>query len=418
MVGLAALGPPYGQGATSTGRRTVMGKKKSAGRKNAKTASPDAAARRKASGGSTKRAKSPRAKATTKARSPQAEIRQIDRELSDLLQRRAKLVVTEGELATDDEPMAGIDETELGDVLDRAAGPLPREAVGAVLREVVSGCRRLVRPTRVALLGPEYSYSHVAGISRFGQSVEFVLVGTIPAVFEEVQRGHSEFGVVPIENSTDGRIADTLDMFTRTPMKVCGQIEMEIHHTLLGRCPRDQVAEVYSKPQALSQCRNWLAKHLPGARTVEVTSTSTAAQLALEKPGAAAVASLQAGIHYGLDVLAERIEDNQSNLTRFAVIGDHSPERTGDDKTAILFQTEHKFGALVDVLAIFKRNRLNLTWIESFPVPGPQRQYLFFVEVEGHEGDTRMRRALTSIEAKTLRLEVLGSYPATTPVAT
>jgi len=343
------------------------------------------------------------------------EIKRIDHELIDLLQRRAKLVVEQSgaaEVATDLEFARGIEEGELAAALEGGRGPLSRRAVRSVFREVVSGCRQLLRQTRVAMLGPEYSYSHLAALAHFGQGVEFVPVGSIPAVFEEVNRGHSDFGVVPIENSTDGRIADTLDMFTRLPVKVCGQIEMEIHHTLLGKCAREEVGEVYSKPQALSQCRNWLAKHLPGSRTIEVTSTTTAAQLAAEKPGAAAVASLQAGVHYGLDVLAERIEDNPSNLTRFALIGDESPRRTGDDKTSILFQTEHRFGALVDVLAAFKRCRLNLTWIESFPVPGPERHYLFFVEVEGHESDTRMRRALKSVEGKTLRLEVLGSYPA------
>ena len=154
-------------------------------------------------------------------------------------------------------------------------------------------------------------------------------------------------------------------------MRICGEVELRIHHSLLGKCPRTEVREVYSKPQALSQCRNWLAKHLPSARTIEVTSTSTAAQLAVEKPGAAAIASLQAGVRYGLDVLAENIEDNPFNTTRFAVIGDHPSPRTGNDRTAMLFQVEHRPGTLADAMVIFKRNKLNLTWIESFPLPGP-----------------------------------------------
>ena len=181
---------------------------------------------------------------------------------------------------------------------------------------------------RVAYLGPAYTYSHLAAIHRFGQSVELVPVATIQAVFEEVNRRHADFGIVPVENSTDGRVADTLDMFTRLPVKICGEVQMRIHHNLLGRSPRDEVREVYSRPQALSQCRNWLAKHLPGARTIEVTSTTTAAQLAQEKPGAAAIASVQAGIHYGLDVLAADIEDQSGNLTRFAVIGEETGPRT------------------------------------------------------------------------------------------
>ena len=236
----------------------------------------------------------------------------------------------------------------------------------------------MVKQPRIAFMGPMYSYSHLAAIHRFGQSVEFVPVATIAAVFEEVDRGHSDYGLVPVENSTDGRIADTLDMFTRMPVRICGEIDLKIHHFLLGKCPRTDVKEVYSKPQAISQCRNWLAKHLPAARTIEVTSTSTAAQLAAEKPGAAAIASIQAGVHYGLEILAENIEDNPGNITRFAVIGGDRPERTGNDRTAMLFQTEHRPGALAEAMNIFKRYKLNLTWIESFPVTGHGPRLLVF----------------------------------------
>jgi chorismate mutase/prephenate dehydratase len=179
----------------------------------------------------------------------------------------------------------------------------------------------------------------------------------------------------------------------------------------LAKCPRNEIQEVYSKPQALSQCRNWLTKHLPSARTIEVTSTSMAAQLAKEKPGAAAIASVQAGVHHGLDVLAERIEDNSSNITRFAVIGTASAPRSGNDRTAMLFQVEHRPGSLVDALAIFRRNRLNMTWIESFPIPETNRKYWFFVELEGHESDRRVHRAVATLGKKAVRLEILGSFP-------
>ena len=285
-----------------------------------------------------------------------------------------------------------------------------------IIREITSGCRSLVKEPRIAFMGPMYSYSHLAAIHCFGQSVEFVPVATIAAVFEDVEQGHSDYGLVPVENSTDGRIADTLDMFTRMPVRICGEIDLKIHHFLLGRFPRGEVKEVYSKPQAISQCRNWLAKHLPAARSIEVTSTSTAAQLAADKPGAAAIASIQAGVHYGLEILAENIEDNPGNITRFAVIGGDRPERTGNDRTALLFQTEHRPGALADAMNIFKRYKLNLTWIESFPVPGMSRVYLFFVEMEAYETDTRFRRAMAALQKKSLRLEILGSFPAATVV--
>jgi chorismate mutase / prephenate dehydratase len=372
-----------------------------------------------------KTAESPTAKrapaSPTDAAPRLAKIAQLDRELVQLVQQRANLALEAAEHVgspTQARFEAALDEESLKRLMATADGPLPPRTVRAVMREVQSGCRALVREPRVAFLGPLYSFSHLAAIHRFGQSVEFVPVGSIAAVFEEVHRKQSDFGLVPVENSKDGRVADTLDMFTRMRVRVCGEVELRIHHILLGKCPRTAVREVYSKPQALSQCRNWLAKHLPAARTIEVTSTSTAAQLAGEKPGAAAIASLQAGIHHGLDVLAENIEDNPANTTRFALIGDHICEPTGNDRTAMLFQTEHRPGALADAMVIFKRNDLNLTWIESFPVsiPGSKRGYLFFVEMEAHETDARLRRAVATLGKKALRLEILGSFPAGTPV--
>jgi len=295
-------------------------------------------------------------------------------------------------------------------------GPLDGLTVGAVFREILAGCRHLLKPVRVAHLGPMYSYSHLAAIECFGQTVELVSVGTIAAVFEEVDQGHADFGLVPIENSTDGRVADTLDMFTRLPVRMCGEIELPIHHALLAKCARGEIREVYSKPQALSQCRNWLAKHLPAARAVEVTSTSTAAELAAEKPGAAAIASLQAGTQYGLDILAEQIEDNADNVTRFSVIGRESAEKTGNDKTAVMFQLENRAGTLSEALNIFKRNRVNLTWIESFPIPGTDRAYLFFVEMEGHQTDLAVRRAMASLAKKSVLIKTLGSFAVTPAV--
>ena len=349
----------------------------------------------------------------------QAKIDRVDVSLAKLLQERAALAMKAAELAnasTRSSIFFANEEETLARLTAQTQGPLPKHCVRGVFRELLSGCRALVKATKVAFLGPLYSYSHLAAVHRFGQSVEYVPVGNIAAVFEEVNRGHTDYGLVPIENSTDGRVTDTLDMFTRIPVRICSEVALEIHHTLLARCPRTEIQEVYSKPQALSQCRNWLAKHLPLARTVEVTSTTAAAQLAREKPGAAAIASIQAGIHYDLQVLAERIEDNPGNTTRFVVIGHESAPRTGHDKMALLFQAEHRPGSLAEAMNIFKRNRLNLTWIESFPIPEVSRAYLFFVELEGHETDPRVRRALANLQRKSLRMEILGSYPATGPV--
>jgi chorismate mutase/prephenate dehydratase len=342
-----------------------------------------------------------------------AKIDRIDRDLVALMNERAGLAHEIGKLK-DANGQQCYDPAREEEVLARVAelsqGPLSAAAVRSIFRELISGSRALERALRVSYLGPAYTYSHLAALDRFGQSVELVPVGTIPAVFEEVSRGQAQFGVVPLENSTDGRVADTLDMFTRHSVQICGEAQLRIHHYLLARCARADVQEVYSRPQALSQCRNWLARHLPQARTIEVTSTATAAQLAQDKPGAAAIASIQAGIHYRLDVLAENIEDVQGNLTRFAVIGQHAAARSGHDKTAIMFELLHKPGALADAINVFKRLRLNLTWIESFPIAGHDREYLFFAEFEGHHTDARVKRALVALNRKTVRMVLLGSY--------
>ncbi|MBX3439707.1 MAG: prephenate dehydratase, partial [Planctomycetaceae bacterium] len=182
------------------------------------------------------------------------------------------------------------------------------------------------------------------------------------------------------------------------------------------RSPRSEIVEIYSKPQALSQCRDWLARNMPLAHLHEVTSTSTAATLARDKPGAGAIASGQAAVEYGLDILAERIEDNSHNVTRFAVIGDRDTKPTGKDRTAVLLQIPHQPGALSDALNGFKKAKINLTWIESFPLRGPEVGYLFFLDFEGHMQDPRIRRALAELEEKAVRLEVLGSYPRSEPV--
>lgn len=343
----------------------------------------------------------------------------VDRELVRLLGEHAQLSERMARLRQEaGEPGFDLvaEQQALAQALEANKGPLGQNCVRAILRELNSGSRALRKQLRIAYLGPMYSYSHLAAVERFGTSAELVPVATIPSVFEELNRKQVDFGIVPLENSTDGRVADTLGMFTRMPVRICGEVQLRIHHYLLARCQRSDILEVYSKPQALSQCREWLARHLPLARTVEMTSTAAAAQLAADKQGAAAIASLQAGVNYGLNVIAEKIEDNAYNLTRFAVIGSPLDRRTGHDKTAVMFEIRHLPGSLADALAIFKRNRLNLTWIESFPMPRTESEYLFFVEMEGHVTDSRVKRAMDALRRKTVRLEILGSYAKSPPV--
>ena len=342
-----------------------------------------------------------------------SQIDKLDRELVERMNQRASLAGQIGKIKQSNGQQTydpSREETVLEKVASNNDGPLSNESLKAVFRELISGSRAIEQHLRVAHLGPAWTYSHLAALHRFGSSVEFVPVASISAAFEEVHAGHSHYGVVPLENSTDGRIADTLDNFSRLPVKICAEVPLRIHHTLLAACDRAAIREVYSRPQALSQCRNWLARHLPNAQLIEVTSTSAAAEKAATKPHAAAIASRQAGVHHGLNVIAENIEDVADNTTRFAVIGHADASRTGKDKTALMFETEHKPGGLADALSIPKKQKLNLTWIESFPLPGKERGYIFFVELEGHRDDLRVRRAIQALEKRCKRVVVLGSY--------
>jgi len=366
-----------------------------------------------------KPAKRSSARSRKKSQSVEQQLTALDKQILKQINQRADLTVDL--LKQRQEVNAKLfesgDEQELWSRLTSSnPGSLPASAIRAIYREVLSAARARVKRRRVAYLGPEFSYTHLAAIEKFGTSVELIPVNPIAAVFEEVNRGHSDYGLVPIENSTDGRIVDTLDMFTRLPLRICGEVQMSVHHHLMSRSPRSEVVEIYSKPQALSQCRDWLARNMPMAHLHEVTSTSTAASLAREKPGAGAIASRHAAVEYGLDILAERIEDNAYNITRFAVIGDEETKPTGKDRTALLLQIPHQPGALSEALNGFKRAKINLTWIESFPLRGPEAGYLFFLDFEGHVGDARIKRALVELEKKAVRLEVLGSYPRSEPV--
>jgi chorismate mutase/prephenate dehydratase len=349
----------------------------------------------------------------------EASIRHLDQQILQLINRRAEATTRRLESLPDRNAAlfdSHGDDRFWQELAGANPGPLPPAAVRGVFRQILSAARQKVKTRRVAYLGPPFSFTHLAAIERFGESADLIPVSTIAAVFEEVNRGHADCGLVPIENSTDGRIVDTLDMFTRLPLRICGEVQIAVHHNLASKSPRSDITEIYSKPQALSQCREWLSRNMAHARLIEVTSTSTAAQLARDKPGAAAVASRQAAVEYGLTIIAENIEDNSNNVTRFAVIGDETTRSTGQDRTAVLVQIPHKPGSLSDALLPFKKHKLNLTWIESFPLRGPETGYLFFIDFEGHIGEARTKRALEELSRKAVRLEVLGSYPRSEPI--
>jgi chorismate mutase/prephenate dehydratase len=346
-------------------------------------------------------------------------IDKLDLQILDLVNKRAALAAEIGRHKNDHGAevfLPAREEEVYRHILEANKGPLDPATIRAIFREIMSGSRAIQKVLKVAYLGPEYSFTHLAAIERFGQAVEFMRVGTIAAAFEAVNRGHGDFGVVPLENSTDGRIADTLDMFLRMPqIKITAEVRLRIHHNLLARCEPQEVRRVYSKGQALSQCRNWLSKNVPFASLHEVGSTATAAELAQREAGAAAVASRQAAVYYSLRILFENIEDSPHNETRFAIIGHQECGKTGDDKTAVMFRVPHQPGSLVNALDIFKQNKLNLTWIESFPAARAGKPaYVFFVDFEGHQDDPKVKRALAALQEHCEELTVLGSFPIAT----
>ncbi|HEV3080829.1 MAG TPA: prephenate dehydratase [Gemmataceae bacterium] len=342
-------------------------------------------------------------------------IDKLDLQILRLVNERASLAAEIGRVKNDhgNEVFSPAREEEvLQQILDANKGPLDASTIRAIYREIMSGSRALQKVLKVAYLGPEDSFSHLAAVERFGHAVEYMQVGSIAAVFEEVNRGHADFGVVPLENSIDGRVADTLDMFLRlTQLKICAEVRLPIHHNLLSNWDQERIRRVYSKEQALSQCRTWLSKNMPQAHLIPVSSTSVAAQTALREEGAAAVASREAAVRYGLRILFSDIEDSPSNETRFAVIGLQESRRSRHDKTAVMFKVPHHPGSLVDALNIFKQMKLNLTWIESFPAKEQKSEYVFFVDFEGHQEDPKVQRTLAALEKHCDEVTVLGSYP-------
>jgi chorismate mutase/prephenate dehydratase len=344
-------------------------------------------------------------------------IDEIDRQLLRLLNQRAELSLEIGRAKRETGEPVHVPEREQGilEELDRLnPGPLPGGAIRAVWSEILSASRGLQRPFRVAYFGPQGTYTHMAALRHFGSSAEFVPVRGIPDVFEEVERGRADVGVVPIENSSEGVVNHTLDGLIDAELLICGEASIEIHHNLLSRAAElGDVKRVYSHPQALAQCRGWLGRNLPDAEIVEIQSTSTAAAVeqAVLDPTAAAVASELAGHLSRVPALRERIEDYANNVTRFLVMGRRPAGRTGRDKTSILFSIRDEVGTLHRILEPFASARLSLTKIESRPTRRRPWEYVFFVDFEGHRDDPVTQGVLAAVRERCLFLKVLGSYP-------
>lgn len=344
-------------------------------------------------------------------------IDRIDHDLVRLLAERARTAQDIGRAKKQQQGTAVFVPHREHEVFQRVAelnpGPLPDLALKAIWREIMSASLALEHPLRICHFGQPGAFTHLAATLKFGQSVEYAGVDSIATVFNEVERGHADYGVVPIENSTDGSITDTIDAFLATNLRVINEIHIRIRHHLMARCEREQVKRVYSRNTVFAQCRQWLAANLPGRELVEVVSTTKAAERAAAEPGSAAVGQDDAAKRYALDIIASDIQDNANNMTRFVVIAkpEHAAQRTGDDKTSIMFGVQDRPGALYDCLLPFHRDGLNLSRIESRPSRRRPWEYLFFIDFSGHQSDAHVRHALAELSKHTSMLEVLGSYP-------
>lgn len=342
----------------------------------------------------------------------------IDAQLVSLINQRAELAraIGEAKATRDMVPFAPARERQ---VLDNVAalnqGPLGIAALQAIYREIISACLAMERPLRIAYWGPPASNTHVASRARFGSQAEYAPMDSIAGVFAEVERGGADCGVVPVENSTEGIINHTLDMFLDSTLKICSEVYTPISHNLLSRCSDlAAVQRVYTMPQATGQCRNWLERNLPTVERIEVTTTARAAEIAAQEPGAAAIANHAAAELYGVPILAEHIEDNPRNRTRFLVLGNIQTTPSGHDKTSIMFSVRHEAGELIRALAAFEKHDVNLTLIESRPTKMTPWEYVFFIDACGHVDDPQdasLQKALARFRERCLFVKVLGSYP-------
>lgn len=342
-------------------------------------------------------------------------IDEIDKKLVEMINERAECALEIGRLKNKGSKSIFAPEREvqvIGGVLRNNRGPLSDNAVTAVFREVISACRALEKPITVSYFGPAGSNTHIASILKFGDSTMFLPANTIPDVFSAVEHNEAHYGVVPVENSTEGIVNHTLDMFLLSELRICAEIYAPISHNLLSAgTDISQVKRIYSIGQAIAQCRNWLAANLPGVEVLEVSSTAKGAKMCEGYPASAAIASTLAAREYGLNVLAEGIEDNPHNRTRFLVIGNSKPQPSGKDKTSIVFSVPHKAGSLYTALKVFEDEKINLTMIESRPTKQMPWEYIFFIDCQGHEKQENMQRSLAKLSEMAMFVRVLGSYP-------
>ena len=348
------------------------------------------------------------------------EIRQkidaIDRQLLDLLNTRADLVHEVGVIKKRDGLQIYAPEREdalLKRLMEINHGRLPEKSIRAIFREIMSAALALEDDLKIAYLGPEGTWTHQAAIKKFGNSVEYAAQANFAEVFDRVARRAADYGVVPIENSTEGAVSHTLDLFVDSPLHICAQILMRIENGLMAAIPREKIRTLYSHPQVFGQCREWILRNFPHADLVEVSSTTKAAQIARDEAaaGAAALGGPLAAEMYGLTMLEASIQDRATNTTRFLVIGEKTCPPTGNDRTSILFAIHDRPGSLVRALQAFDHFQINMSKIESRPSKRKDWEYVFYVDLAGHCEEPAVERALAELREHCAMVKLLGSYP-------
>ena len=344
------------------------------------------------------------------------QIDQIDRDLLDLLSRRADLVHEVGVVKKRDGlPIYAPEREEalLRRLIEMNQGRLQEKSIRAIFREIMSAALALEDDLKIAYLGPEGTWTHQAAIKKFGHSVNYSPQPNFADVFDQVTRRQADYGVVPIENSTEGAVSHTLDLFVDSPLHICAQILLRIENCLMAAIPRGEIKTLYSHPQVFGQCRSWIHKNFPEADLVEVSSTTKAAQIARDhaSEGAAALGGPLAAELYGLQILEEAIQDRATNTTRFLVIGEKTCPPTGNDRTSILFAIHDRPGSLVRALQAFDQFHINMSKIESRPSKRRDWEYIFYVDLAGHCEDAKVAEALRELESHCSMVKLLGSYP-------
>jgi chorismate mutase / prephenate dehydratase len=341
----------------------------------------------------------------------------IDQEMMCLINQRAECAQDVARIKREHDPEATFYRPEreaqvLRSVMDANKGPLSDEEMARLFREIMSACLALEQPLTVAYLGPAGTFTQSAALKHFGHSIKSEAMSTIDEVFREVEAGSCNYGVVPIENSTEGVITHTLDMFLQSPLRICGEVTLRIHHHLLSRLESlGQIRRIYSHQQSLAQCREWLDANLPGVERIAVSSNAEAAKLVTEEGGAAAIAGQTAAELYELNILSANIEDQPENTTRFLVIGGQDVPASGEDKTSLLVSTKNQSGSLYRLLKPLAENGVSMTRIESRPSHCTNWEYVFFLDIKGHKDEGKVRNALETLEQEADLMKILGSYP-------